>query len=326
MKRALITGITGSGGSYLAEYIVNNHPGVEVNGIARGNTTSTNNNLKSIEDKVNFYQCDLIDQGAIYRVLKESDPDYIFHLAADADVRKSFYNPHSVMENNIMGTLNLLESVRNLEIKPLIQICSTSEVYGQVNPKDVPITENCPIKPGNPYSISKVAQDFMGDIWFKSFGIPIIRTRMFGYINPRRKTLFASSFAMQVAKIEQGKQEKLLHGNLDSIRTLLDVRDAMESYWVAIEKCTPGEIYNIGSSKPVKIGEFLDILKQKAKCEIPSEVDPNLLRPVDVTLQIPDMTKFTNATGWNQKYSFEESVDYLLNECRNAVKKENGFL
>lgn len=318
--QSLITGISGSGGSYLAEYIVENHPEVKIHGILRANTTSTNKNLKGIEDKVTLHQCDLIDQGAIYRVLKEVNPDYIFHLAADADVRKSFYNPSSVIGNNVMGTLNLLESIRNLEIKPLIQLCSTSEVYGQVDPKNVPIKEDCPIQPGNPYAISKVTQDFMGDIWFKSFDIPIIRTRMFGYVNPKRKTLFASSFAMQVAKIEQGLQKKLLHGNLDSTRTLLDVRDAMESYWVTIEKCEPGEVYNIGSSKPVKIGEFLDILKQKAKCEILSEVDPDLLRPVDVTLQIPDMTKFTEATGWKPKYSFEESVDYLLEYCRKEVE------
>lgn len=323
VKRVIITGISGSGGSYLAEHIVNNHPDVEVHGMSRWHSTSANsNNLKNIKDKIFLHECDLNDLSSVVNTMKTVKPDGIFHLASHANVRASFITPLAVLNNNIMGTANLFEAVRMADADPILQLCSTSEVYGQVDPKNVPIREDCPINPSSPYAVSKVAQDLLGYTYYLSYGMKIIRTRMFAYINPRRADLFATAFAMQVARIEAGLQEKLLHGNLDSVRTIIDVRDAMESYWVALMKCRYGEAYNIGGPTTIKVGEFLDLLKKLAKCEIPSEVDPQLLRPADVTLQIPDVSKFQKETGWKPKYSFEESVSYLLEHCRREVEKE----
>ena len=225
----------------------------------------------------------------------------------------------SVLNNNIMGTANLFESVRSAGIDPVIQLCSTSEVYGQVEPEDVPIREDCLMRPSSPYAVSKTAQDQLGFTYWRCYESKIIRTRMFAYFNPRRTDLFATSFARQVALIEAGKQKELLHGNLDSVRTMIDVRDAMRSYWDAAVYCEPGEAYNIGGPKSIKVGEFLEVLKKLASCKIPSRVDPQLLRPADVTLQIPDISKFVRVTGWEAKYSFEESVEHLLNFCRNKV-------
>ena len=320
-KKIIITGISGSGGSYLAEYIVNNRPETEVHGIARWHSVSEKNNLANIADKVKVHECDLNDLSSVIRVLKEVKPDGIFHLASHANVRASFINPIAVLSNNILGTANLFEAVRIAEIDPVIQLCSTSEVYGQVDPKNVPIKEDCPLNPSNPYAVSKLAQDSLAYTYFKSYGLPVIRTRMFAYLNPRRTDLFATSFAMQVARIERGLQKELLHGNLDSTRTLIDVRDAMESYWVATTKGRPGEIYNIGGKTVITVGKFLDVLKKYAKCEIPSRIDPKLLRPVDVTLQIPDTSKFEKETGWVPKYNFDESVLYLLEHCRKEAEK-----
>jgi GDPmannose 4,6-dehydratase/GDP-4-dehydro-6-deoxy-D-mannose reductase len=315
-KRALITGITGSGGSYLAEHLVNNQPEVEVHGVSRWHSTSTHDNLSAISSKVRVHECDLTDLSAVIRTLKEVKPDYIFHLAAHANVRVGFINPLAVLNNNIMGTANLFEGIRLAEIDPVVQLCSTSEVYGQVDPKDVPITEECPLRPSSPYAVSKTTQDFLGLTYFRCYNLKIIRTRMFAYLNPRRSDLFATSFARQVALIEAGKQKELLHGNLDSVRTLIDVRDAMEAYWVATTKCAPGEAYNIGGTTVMKVGEFLEVLKKLAKCPIPSRVDPALLRPADVTLQIPDVSKFEKTTNWRPKYSFEESMKHLLDYWR----------
>ncbi len=323
-KKILITGISGSGGSYLAEYIVNNHPNVEVHGISRWHSTSGNHNLVNIIDEVSIHESDLLDLSSIIRVLEEVKPDGIFHVAAYANVRNSFITPLSVINNNVMGTANLFEAIRLVKIDPVIQLCSTSEVYGKVDSKNVPITEECPINAVNPYSVSKVTQDLLGQSYFMSYGMKIIRTRMFAYINPRRADLFATSFATQVAKIEAGLQEELKHGNLDSTRTLIDVRDAMASYWIALESGNFGEIYNIGGETVIKVGDFLDVLKRKAKCEIKSSVDKNLLRPADITLQIPDTSKFENETGWKPQYSFDESVEYLLNHCRNLVNNEKN--
>ena len=145
---------------------------------------------------------------------------------------------------------------------------------------------------------------------------------MFAYVNPRRGDLFATSFARQVAQIEAGLQSELLHGNLDSVRTMLDVRDAVEAYWLAVLHCEPGAVYNIGGSATVSVGEFLEILKRHSRVPIPSRVDPALLRPSDVTLQIPDVTLFTRVTGWRPKIAFEDSVKNLLEESRGRIARE----
>lgn len=322
IKKVIITGISGSGGSYLAEYIVENYQDVKVYGISRWHSTSTNKNLKDISDRITLHECDLLDLSSVVRTLKDVIPDAIFHLASHANVRASFITPLAVLNNNIMGTANLFEGIKMVGIDPIIQLCSTSEVYGQVDPKNVPIKEDCAINPSSPYAVSKVTQDLLGYTYFLNSGMKIIRTRMFAYLNPRRLDLFATSFAMQVARIEACLQKKLYHGNLDSVRTIIDVRDAMESYWVALLKCRYGEAYNIGGPTTIKVGEFLDLLKKLAKCKIDSEVDPKLLRPSDVTLQIPNISKFQKETGWVPKYSFEESVEYLLDYCRKEVAVE----
>lgn len=322
IKKVIITGISGSGGSYLAEYIVHNHPQVQVYGIARWHSTSKEENLKNIADKITVHECDLNDLSSIVRTIKEVKPDGIFHLAANANVRASFLTPLAVLSNNIMGTANLFEAIRIAGGEPIIQLCSTSEVYGQVDPKNVPIKEDCPLRPASPYAVSKVTQDLLGYSYYVSYAMKIIRTRMFAYLNPRRTDLFATSFAMQVARIEAGIQKELRHGNLDSVRTIIDVRDAMESYWIALVKCRFGEAYNIGGAKTITVGEFLELLKKKAKCKISTRLDPNLLRPADVTLQIPDVSKFRKETGWKPRHSFKETVDFLLGHCRRQVAKE----
>ncbi|MDA2925943.1 GDP-mannose 4,6-dehydratase [Acidobacteria bacterium AH-259-G07] len=325
-NRVLISGISGSGGSYLAEHIVSNNPDTEVHGISRWHSSLNHLNLLSVADRISNHECDLTDLSSVIGTLRTVKPDAIFHLASHANVRASFITPLAVLNNNIMGTANLLEAVRLSEdTDPVIQICSTSEVYGQVDPKDVPIKEDCQLNPASPYAVSKVAQDLLGATYFRIYGLKTIRTRMFAYLNPRRRDLFATSFAIQVARIEAGLQEELLHGNLDSVRTLIDVRDAMECYWVAMEKCTPGEVYNIGGETVIKVGEFLEVLKKLAKCQIACRLDPQLLRPADVTLQIPDVSKFQKETGWKPRFSFEESVGYLLEQCRSFVKQETGF-
>ena len=159
----------------------------------------------------------------------------------------------------------------------------------------------------------------LGYTYFLNYNLKIIRTRMFSYLNPRREDLFATSFAKQVALIEKGKLEVLRHGNLNSIRTLIDVRDAMESYWIAALLGKPGEVYNIGGEFTLSVGEFLEELKKLSKVKITSKVDKNLLRPTDVTRQIPDCSKFREMSGWSPKYSVKESIENLLNYWRKRV-------
>lgn len=320
--RILITGIAGSGGSYLAEHVLRERPGVEVHGIARWHSTTTTDNLASIRERVVVHEADLTDFPATFAVVDRVRPDAIFHLASYANVRASFTNPSAVLSNNITGTVNLFEAVRLAHLDPLIQLCSTSEVYGQVDPSQVPITEDTQFRPASPYAVSKAAQDLLGRVYWSSYRLRVITTRMFTYINPRRADLFASSFARQVARIEMGLHKELRHGNLDSVRTILDVRDAMRAYWEAVMKCEPGECYNIGGSKSVTVGEFLEILASRATVPIPRRLDSALIRPSDVTLQIPSVQKFEARTGWRPRYTFEESVEFLLDYWRRRTRAE----
>ena len=319
MKRVLITGVTGSGGSYMAEHAA--AKGAEVHGIARWHSTAGKGNLCAVADKVEVHECDLNDLSSVVNTLKASRPEYIFHLASHANVRASFTTPLAVLQNNIMGTANLLEGIRLAGLDPVVQLCSTSEVYGQVLPDEVPIKEENQMRPSSPYAVSKVAQDLLGLTYFRSYGMKVVRTRMFAYLNPRRTDLFATSFARQVARIEAGLQKELVHGNLDSVRTIIDVRDAMDSYWVATERGRPGEAYNIGGTKVISVGEFLALLKKLANKDIPSRQDPALLRPSDVTLQVPDTSKFERETGWKPRYAFEDSVAHLLEHWREQVRQ-----
>lgn len=321
INKILITGINGSGGSYLADYILKNHKNIKVHGISRWHSTNPDN-IYNFDKKVNLHECDMNDFSSLFYVLKKVKPDCIFHLAAYANVKASFINPSTVLQNNIISTSNLLESLRLLNINPIFQLCSTSEVYGQVKKNEIPINEDNPIRPSSPYAVSKVTQDLLGYTYFKSYNLNIIRTRMFTYINPRRSDLFATSFARQIARIEAGLQDTLFHGNLKSIRTLLDVRDAMRAYWLAAKYCNYGEVYNIGGNYTISVGEFLDLLISQARVKIKSKVDKNLLRPSDVTLQIPDSSKFIKRTKWKQKYSVDESIKFLLGIWRKKYNCE----
>lgn len=321
VTRVLITGIAGSGGSYLADHIVNHHPEVQVHGISRWHSTTTKDNLSAIRDKVRVHEADLMDFGSVFAVLRRIQPDAIFHLAAHANVRASFTTPSTVLSNNIIGTNNLFEAVRLAQLDPIIQLASTSEVYGQVDLEYIPIKEDTPLRPASPYAVSKIAQDLLGRVYFVSYRMRIIRTRMFAYLNPRRTDLFATSFAKQVAWIEHGLQEELVHGNLDSVRTLIDVRDAMRAYWQATLHCQPGEVYNIGGTTTMKVGEFLERLIALSGVPIPTRCDSHLLRPADVTLQIPCVDKFVRETGWQPTFTFEESLADLLAYWRKEADK-----
>ena len=261
-KRALITGISGSGGSYLAEYIIKNQKKTKVFGIYR---TKTKNLTNTIKKKSNLINCDLNNYKKVLQSIKKVRPDVIFHLASNADVKKSFDYPREIINNNNNCTLNLLEAIRKAKINPIIQICSTSEVYGMVSKEETPIKETNPFRPASPYAVSKAFQDLISQNYHKNYGLKIIITRMFTYLNPRRTNLFASHWANQVSKIERGQLKILKHGNLKSTRTIIDIEDAMRSYWVAATSGKIGEIYNIGGNKIIEISEFLKILKKKQK-------------------------------------------------------------
>lgn len=317
-KKCLITGICGSGGSYLAEHIRKRDKEIKIYGVYRS-LGYYNLIKKNIKKKLFLKKIDLNNFLKIKNYLNSVKPDVIFHLASNADVRESFNTPINFIKNNNAITANLLEAIRVLKLKPLVIICSSSEVYGNVKRKFQPISEKNIINPINPYAATKSFQDIVSQVYAKCFGIKIIITRMFSYTNARRSNLFQTSFALQIAKIEAKRQKYLMHGNLKSKRTFVDIDDAMEAYWLTAKKGKVNEVYNICGNKVITVKSYLDVLKRLSKVKIPCKMDKKLVRPKDLSIQIASCRKFIKHTGWKPKISFDESVKKLLNECRRKI-------
>lgn len=322
--KILITGITGMVGSHLAEYILTHQPGHEIHGLLRWR--SPRDNIRDIESKLNLHHADLRDLQSLLAVFQKFRPDWIFHLAAQSFVTYSFDAPADTLATNIIGTTHLLDAIRLSGIDPKIHICTSSEVYGQVTKEDIPIRESTPFRPASPYAVSKVGEDMIALQYYLSYGLKTVRTRMFTHTGPRRGDVFAESFfAKQIAEVELGlRQNPIKVGNLQSVRTVIDVRDAVRAYWLLMEHCPAGEVYNIGGDRSMTVLEILDLLKSMARCPITHEVDPALLRPSDVTLQIPDTTKFRQATGWRNEIPVETTLRDLLTYQRDRVAKSRG--
>jgi GDP-mannose 4,6-dehydratase len=324
--KTLITGITGFVGSHLADYILASHK-AEVYGLKRWR--SPMDNISHIKNKVHLYDGDLRDLSSMIYLLNEVKPDVIFHLAAQSEVTTSFIAPVDTLMTNVIGTANLLEAVRLTKQDPLTHICSSSEVYGQVLPDEVPIREDNPFRPASPYAVSKVAEDMLAWQYFTSWGIKTIRTRMFTHTGARQSEyLVTSNFAKQIAMIKQGLQPPVVWvGNLDSVRTFADVRDTVRAYWLMAEKyysgkVKAGSVYNIGGTATMTVGEMLNRMLVLANLngQVEIMVDKNKLRPSDVTLQIPCIDKFVNDTGWQPTVSFDDTMLSLLGYWGERVK------
>ena len=328
--KVLITGITGFVGSHLADYLLNETDVERIYGLTRWRSPKENILHLIGNARVNFIQGDLTDMPSIYRMIDDYLPDIIFHLAAQSYVPYSFDTPIATLNANVMGTCHLLEAIRIAQesysdYDPIVHICSSSEVYGQVGEEDIPIKEDCPFRPASPYAVSKVGEDMLGLQYWTSWGIKTIRTRMFTHTGPRRGDVFVvAAFAKQIAKIEANKQEPVVRvGNLDSVRTFADVRDTVRAYWYLVNQCPPGEVYNIGGKETMTIREMLNILLGLSKRkDIKVEVDPSLLRPSDVTLQIPCIDKFKDITGWEPKIDFKVTLIDTLNFWRDYYKRK----
>jgi GDP-4-dehydro-6-deoxy-D-mannose reductase len=317
--KVLITGITGFAGSHLAEYILNNKPGVKVYGLVRWR--SRLENIQHIINKINLIEADLKDAYSVKKALIKIKPNWIFHLAAQSFVPSSWRLPAETMSINVIGQINLFEAILELKISPRIHIAGSSEEYGLVYPNEIPIKETNPLRPLSPYAVSKVAQDLLAYQYFKSYGLDTVRTRGFNHTGPRRGEVFVTSnFARQIAEIEKGLREPVIMvGNLEAKRDFTDVRDIVRAYWLCLEKGKSGEVYNIGSGRTYKISQILDILLGYSKLNVKIKQDPDRLRPSDVPILIADNTKFVKLTNWKPQISIEKTLLDLLNFWRERV-------
>lgn len=313
-KKILITGINGSVGSYLFDFLKKKK--LNIYGTFRKKKKLKY--LKKINNK-KLIKLDLNNFKKTLLILKKIRPDLIFHLASNADVRQSFDKPREIINNNNNCTLNLLEAIRILKIDPLVIISSTSEVYG--NSHSSFLNENVPLNPNNPYAVSKTFQDILAQNYIKIYKLRIIITRMFTYLNARRDNLFASSWARQILDIEDGKIKYLKHGNLESFRSIMSISDAVNAYWLAAKNGKIGSIYNIGDGRNIKLSKFLNILKGMSKNRINIKLDKKLLRKTDIKKQLPNSNKFKKDTGWKVVGSLEKKIQVFFDEIRKINSK-----
>lgn len=315
--KALITGITGFVGSHLAEHLLGE--GIEVTGTMRSH--SSLRHIRHLLPDMCLYECELMEPEAVERMMAEVRPDLVFHLAAQSFVPLSWESPAETMTNNIMGQVHLLEAVRKLGISTKVLIACSSEEYGHVEADEVPVKETNPLRPISPYAVSKIAQDYLGYQYFKTYGQHIVRTRTFNHHGPRRGEQFVSSnFAKQIAEIEKGLKPPVLYvGNQEASRDFTDVRDVVRAYRMALDYCDAGEIYNIASGQSHMIREVIQTLLSYSTVDITIEEDKTRLRPSDVKVLVGDYAKFYKQTGWKPEIPFEETLKDLLNYWRNEL-------
>ena len=332
--KALITGITGMVGSHLADFLLR-ETNWDIYGMCRWRSPLDNVShllqLANSGNRLNFLTADLNDYISIMNVVEKVKPDFVFHLAAQSYPQTSFTSPLDTLNTNILGTESLLEALRRCSsIDPVIHICSSSEVYGRVPKEKLPIKEDCSFHPASPYAISKVGTDLLGRYHAEAYGQKVITTRMFTHTGPRRGDVFAeSTFAKQIAMIEAEQIPPVLKvGNLDSLRTWADVRDAVRAYYLLVtENPIAGQSYNIGGTYSCTIRQMLDyLLFLSSRKDIRVEVDPQRLRPIDADLQVPDTSKFHRHTGWEPQIPFEKTMSDLLNYWRERIAAGHTLL
>lgn len=320
LNKCFITGLSGSGGSLLAEHILSKNKNIQIFGTYRSKKFYPYLK-KKYSSRIQFFKINLKNFQKLKKIIKKINPDVIFNFASDADVRKSFTQPIQVISNNNSISLNLFEVLRQIKFTNLVIHCSTSEVYGNVPKKLQPISEQTKINPVNPYAVSKTFQDLLSQVYYQNYGLKIIITRMFSYMNARRDNLFQTAFAKQVLQIEKKKKKILYHGNLKSKRTIISTWDAMEAYWLTAKKGKVGEIYNICGNETLTVGEFLKKLIKKSKVKILTKIDKKLIRPVDINLQIANCKKFKKQTGWKPRVSINKSIENLMQDLRSLNAK-----
>lgn len=312
--KALIIGGAGFVGAYLIKYLRDEcQAQVLVTKMPHENIT---------EDGVKVLNLDILKKEAVTELLKEEQPDWIFHLAAQSSVSVSWKNPALTIDVNVKGASNVLEALRESEIRARILLIGSGEEYGHIRPGESPIKEDNRTRPGNIYAATKACQNMLGRIYADAYGLDVMMVRAFNHIGPNQIPLFVvADFCKQAAEIEAGLKEPVMRvGNLSAKRDFTDVRDVVRAYILLMEHGTPGETYNVGRGQAVAIQEILDMILAKAETEITVEVDPAKLRPVDVPIIEADIAKISACTGWKAEIPLEQTIRETLDYWRNEVR------
>lgn len=312
----MIIGASGFVGSYLVS-AVREELGCELYVTRRTHAVDMGEDVQSFE-------LDILDADAVGALLEQVRPDYIFHLAAQSSIGLSWQKPRLTVEINVKGSLNLLNAVRRLDYQPRILLVGSGEEYGYINPENVPITETEVLRPGNIYAATKACQSLMGKVYADAYNMRMFMVRAFNHMGPGQSDKFVvSDFCKQVAQIELGFKPPLISvGNLEAERDFTDVRDMVRAYTSVIQFGVPGEIYNVGSGKAIKIRKILDVILSQSRTKIEVQIDPAKLRPSDIPIIAADTSKLYETTGWKPEIPLEQTVSDVLEYWRSELRRD----
>jgi GDP-4-dehydro-6-deoxy-D-mannose reductase len=312
--RALITGVGGFVGRHLLRHL--QEEGDEVRGLGRAG------DVRDLARDVYVFQADLADRAAVERVVREAQPEAVYHLAAQSSPAESLADPWATISNNLLAQINLFEALLSASLRPRVLVVGSSDEYGRVGPEHVPTDEDVPLRPMTPYAVSKVGQDMMGFQYFAQHGLPVVRVRPFNHTGPGHDARFViPSFCRQLAEVEAGLRDPVLWvGNLNVARDFTDARDMVRAYRLALVSGQPGDVYNLGRGRAERIADT--VAQLIAMCHVPIEtrVDPALLRPSDIPRQEADTRKFTSLTGWQVRIPWHSTLLDTLEYWRERVR------
>jgi len=326
MKKILVTGATGFVGSHMVDFLLDNIKNIKIYATKRYHLSRIDK-IQHFYDKINWVDCDLTDPVSVNKIIKQIKPDKILHFAAESFVSPSWDHPNRYMSVNYNATVNLLEALRQSKSNCKFLIPGSGEEYGEVDKKDIPITEKTTLKPVNPYAVTKIAQDLIGFVYFKSYKLKVIRCRTFNHEGPRRENVFGlSSYAYQIARIEKGLQKPLiLVGRLNDKRNFTHVKDIVKAYLIASEKCKPGDLYLIGNESKKHIFTFQEALKKLIKLSTVKNIKfkehKPFVRPTDVPRLIVNTKKFQKISDWKPKISFDQILSDTLDYWRFVLNQ-----
>jgi GDP-4-dehydro-6-deoxy-D-mannose reductase len=318
--RAVVTGISGFVGGHLAEHLV--AEGDLVVGLSASGRWPAE--LAHLGKLMRIERFNLVEQSEaeLADLLRRKQPEAIYHLAAQSNPQGSLDNPRGTWSLNLGGSLNLLEAVKASGQKPRVVLVSSGVCYGNPPPGFIPVKEDCPLRPNNPYAASKAAVDLLGIQHYLAHGTDVLMVRPFNHAGPRQSSRYVlAALASQVAEVESGRRECVEVGNLDVIRDFTDVRDVVRAYKRLAEAGKPGEVYNLGSGRGTKIADALAQLQSQAKTSIPVRVDTGRVRPVDQPLLIADASKLRAAVDWEPHYTIEQTLADMLESARRTVAR-----
>ena len=320
--RVLITGIAGFAGSHLAEHLLE-VGGLEIHGVTLGRHGVAN--IARVLGQVHLHQGDLCDAAWVAQTMHALHPDQVYHLAAQAAVSLAWSQPAETLTNNILAELNVLEAARCLDRPVTVLVIGSSDEYGLVTPDDLPVAETTPLRPNNPYAVSKIAQDYLGYQYFLSHGLPVIRMRPFNHTGPRQSTGFVvPDFAKQIAEVEAGLRPPVLRvGSLAARRDFTDVRDIVRGYELVARLGEPGEVYNLGSERAYAIEDMLAMLLEMSRVSVKVEQDPGRFRSSDIPAVVSDCAKVRERTGWAPKMPISQTLREVLEYWRPRVKVDH---